>query len=364
MQRLSITTAKTRAVVSLLSLFALGVFSLAAEADASIQFDAVSSTSDAAVSATLSWQHTIGGGNKRLLVVGLACEDASEPNSAVAGVTYNGVSMTEVAGSSVRVDGIKADLYYLLDANLPSAGTYTVLVTYSGNVDSRVGGAISLANVEQQAAEAVVTNTIKSTDISTSITTLTDGAWVIDVVGHQHTGSFTTTASGMLERWDANSEGNTGAGSTKPVISAGSTTMSWHLEKSAWIVHSAAAFAPQAFATVPDVVGQTETDANSAIVAADLTVGTITYDYNNTVPAGYVISQEPAAYTSVLIGSAVNLVISSGLPEVPNVVGMSEPNATAAITAVDNLVVGSVTYDYNDTVPVGYVISQDPAAYT
>ncbi|MHC4625191.1 MAG: PASTA domain-containing protein, partial [Planctomycetota bacterium] len=327
----------------MLSVCALVVFSLAAEAGASIQFDAASSTSETVLSATLSWQHAIGAGNNRLLVVGLACEDGSEPNSAVASVTYNGVSMTEVAGSSVRVDGIQADLYYLLDANLPSAGNYTVLVTYNGNVDNRVGGAISLENVEQQAAEAVVTNTIRSTDISTSITTLADGAWVIDVVGQQHAGSFITTTSGMVERWDANSGDNAGASSTKPVMSAGSTTMSWRFEKSAWTTHSVAAFAPQAFVTVPDVVGQSETDANSAITAVGLTVGSVTYEYNDTVAKDDVISQSPLAYTAVLIGSAVDLVVSSGKPVVPNVVGMSEPNATIAITAVDNLVVGTVT---------------------
>ncbi|MHC4619015.1 MAG: PASTA domain-containing protein [Planctomycetota bacterium] len=116
---------------------------------------------------------------------------------------------------------------------------------------------------------------------------------------------------------------------------------------------------------VPNVVGMSEPNAAAAITAVDnLIVGTVTYDYNDTVPKDEVISQDPAANTLVAIGSAVNLVVSSGLPEVPNVVGMSEPNAAAAITAVDNLIVGTVTYDYNDTVPKDEVISQDPAANT
>lgn len=45
-------------------------------------------------------------------------------------------------------------------------------------------------------------------------------------------------------------------------------------------------------------------------------------------------------------------------PVVPYVVGMTEPNAIAAINAVANISYGSSTTDYSDTVPAGYVISQ------
>ncbi|MHC4062621.1 MAG: PASTA domain-containing protein, partial [Planctomycetota bacterium] len=116
---------------------------------------------------------------------------------------------------------------------------------------------------------------------------------------------------------------------------------------------------------VPDVVGETEPNATAAITAVDnLTVGTIVYEYNDTVPATVVISQTPAAGTLVPIGSSVDLVVSLGQPQVPDVVGETEPNATAAITAVDNLTVGTIVYEYNDTVPATVVISQTPAAGT
>jgi beta-lactam-binding protein with PASTA domain len=116
---------------------------------------------------------------------------------------------------------------------------------------------------------------------------------------------------------------------------------------------------------VPDVVGMTEADATAAIIAVDnLTTGTVTYDYNDTVTAGLVISQNPVAETTVPIGSFVNFVVSLGQPVVPDVVGMTEPNATADITAIDNLTVGIVTYEYNDTVATDIVMSQNPAAYT
>jgi hypothetical protein len=47
-------------------------------------------------------------------------------------------------------------------------------------------------------------------------------------------------------------------------------------------------------------------------------------------------------------------------PKVPHVVGMPEPRAKAAITAVDDSTVGAVTYEHSDTVPTGHVISQSP----
>ncbi|MGA1844322.1 MAG: PASTA domain-containing protein [bacterium] len=64
--------------------------------------------------------------------------------------------------------------------------------------------------------------------------------------------------------------------------------------------------------TVPDVVGLTEAEAAEDIVAAQLTVGTITREYDPNVPAGYVISQNPSADTQVARGSAVTLKVSRG----------------------------------------------------
>ncbi|MHC4645855.1 MAG: PASTA domain-containing protein, partial [Planctomycetota bacterium] len=69
----------------------------------------------------------------------------------------------------------------------------------------------------------------------------------------------------------------------------------------------------------------------------------MTYQYSDTVADGNVISQNPAVDTTVAIGSSVDLVVSQGQPVVPDVVDMNEADAAAAITAVDNLTVGTVT---------------------
>ena len=63
--------------------------------------------------------------------------------------------------------------------------------------------------------------------------------------------------------------------------------------------------------TVPNVVNLTQAAATTAITTAGLVVGTVTQQSSATVPAGSVISQNPAAGTSVAAGSAVNLVVST-----------------------------------------------------
>jgi uncharacterized repeat protein (TIGR01451 family) len=63
---------------------------------------------------------------------------------------------------------------------------------------------------------------------------------------------------------------------------------------------------------VPNVVGDTQAAASSAISAAGLALGQVTTASSNTVPAGDVISQSPMAGTTANPGTAVSLVISSG----------------------------------------------------
>jgi hypothetical protein len=157
--------------------------------------------------------------------------------------------MTPVTGS-IAVAGSpyyqQSELYYLLEADLPPAGTYPVQVTYSGTIDYRNAGCISLGYVAQQPPEAVKTNTVLNNDkITTSITTLTNNAWVVDAVGCGNSGTYVTTQAGMTERWDVNSGSSTGAASTTPVPVAGPVSVGWDYSGTGnRQVHSVAAFAP------------------------------------------------------------------------------------------------------------------------
>jgi RHS repeat-associated protein len=115
--------------------------------------------------------------------------------------------------------------------------------------------------------------------------------------------------------------------------------------------------------TVPDVTGLPQAAAAAELLATGLTTGEITLASSNTIPAGYVISQHPHEGENVPGGTAVDLVISSGGPQVtvPDVRGQMQQAAQSAIEAA-SLLLGSVTQASSATVPAGKVITQTPAA--
>ncbi|NQT69847.1 MAG: tandem-95 repeat protein [Desulfobacteraceae bacterium] len=67
---------------------------------------------------------------------------------------------------------------------------------------------------------------------------------------------------------------------------------------------------------VPGVVNLTQTDAETAILVKELTIGAIDTENNDTVSADHVVSQNPLAGTYIEEGSPVDLVVSLG-PAVP-----------------------------------------------
>ena len=91
-----------------------------------------------------------------------------------------------------------------------------------------------------------------------------------------------------------------------------------------------------------------------------------TYEFHDEIPEGHVISFTPLADTPVYPGTTtVQMVLSKG-PErkefpMPSLEEMTQENAESRINTM-NLVVGSVTQVYSDTVAVGKVVSQYPEA--
>jgi beta-lactam-binding protein with PASTA domain len=91
----------------------------------------------------------------------------------------------------------------------------------------------------------------------------------------------------------------------------------------------------------------------------------ITWDETSMRPFGEILSQDPGPGSRLApFFGDLALTVSHGEGEaVPNVVGMTESAASAAITKA-GLKVGAVTQAYSATVAVGLVISQDPIAST
>ncbi len=191
----------------------------------SIAYDA-SSSSTALNTSSISWSHTIGSGNHRKLIVGVAIEEDVLGDEPVTGVTYNSVALTYASAVTAGTGPLmRVEVWYMDEANLPSTGTYTIQVNTTGTVQEMNAGGVSIAEARSGAPEATATNTnFNSASITTNITTLTNGAAVVDVVGSGNAGAF-TPGSGQTEIWDVSASGATGALSGKLVATAGATSM-------------------------------------------------------------------------------------------------------------------------------------------
>ncbi len=112
---------------------------------------------------------------------------------------------------------------------------------------------------------------------------------------------------------------------------------------------------------VPNVVGQSQSDATAALRAEEFAVK-VEESASDTVDEGVVISQRPAANAQAQKGSEVTIVVSTG-PEqvtVPSVRGLDQASAEGKIRGA-GLEVGSVTFQPSEGTE-GTVIAQDPAA--
>jgi serine/threonine-protein kinase len=112
---------------------------------------------------------------------------------------------------------------------------------------------------------------------------------------------------------------------------------------------------------VPQVVGELEADARTALTGADLRVGTVTPGVSSVEDEGRVLSSDPAPGTQVDPTTSVTLVVGSG-PDtitVPGVVGLQVDRARGNLTSAGftNVTIDNVP----DLAPQGQVIAVDPA---
>ena len=85
---------------------------------------------------------------------------------------------------------------------------------------------------------------------------------------------------------------------------------------------------------VPSIVNQDQAAATAALTAAGLAGGEVTTTYSATLKAGTVISSTPAPGESAAEGSAVALVVSNGLVQVPDYAGQEVGATTSALSGM------------------------------
>ena len=210
-----------------------------------ISFDAATPATSCDYCASVTFQHTVGNGTNRLLVVTVGLEHDPGEHT-VSGVTYGGQGLTKIRGDIANPGSTEAhaELWYLLN---PPSGAANVVVSTGGgtsNVRNLHAGAISLEDVAQQAPEANAGNNLIGVGpISTNISTVTDNAWLIDAVTCGNTGSYTPD-SGQTERHDISYNSSSHAGGTRGVAVAGATAEQWTHSGANRLAHAVAAFAP------------------------------------------------------------------------------------------------------------------------
>lgn len=112
---------------------------------------------------------------------------------------------------------------------------------------------------------------------------------------------------------------------------------------------------------MPNVTGKEEDIAKDEILSAVESEAAMEYEFNDDIPVGIVLKQQPSKGVKVNKGDKVTLTISKGeepkMVVVPNVQGKTEAEAKKEIEAL-GLVVGAITNAESDTVEKGIVITQ------
>ena len=116
---------------------------------------------------------------------------------------------------------------------------------------------------------------------------------------------------------------------------------------------------------VPSLTGKTMDQAKQELNGTGLGIKQVGTASSDTVEKGQIISQDPQDGKTVEKNTTIEVIISSGSAgnsenavDIPNVVGQSETDASAALTAKGFNV--TKTTSYSSSVAEGYVISQTP----
>jgi serine/threonine-protein kinase len=116
---------------------------------------------------------------------------------------------------------------------------------------------------------------------------------------------------------------------------------------------------------VPGIRGMTKAEAERRVTERGLTLRVVKERYDDKVPAGTVIVVNPPEGTQVKQGKAIDVWVSKGSEPavVPSLVDLSEQDARARVREA-RLTVGPVRQEYDEVVPQGTVMSQEPSGGT
>ncbi len=207
---------------------------------------------------------TIAEGDNRMIVIATADEDGSPDD-----VTSIDVGSNSDVGIFVGRENVgtstdqQVELWRIMESDI-TTGSNTITVNYASSISGGGIVAMSYSNVAQQAEESENSSTVvNSINVSTDVTTLTDGALIISVVGNGESGSYSSHGSDQVEGADFATNSGVMSVTNEIKTTAGSDTQS-HAASGSANRHAqyVAAFAPASGgATVTDY--KIEYSANS-----------------------------------------------------------------------------------------------------
>lgn len=164
---------------------------------------------------------TIGAaGNNRMLWVAVN----TRAGDTVTSVTYNGVALTQAAKVSDPSGGFNY-LYYLLEASLPAAGTYNVVVTQSSGTFI-ITTIASYTGAKQAAPEATASTSTSGSALSVALTPTSDNSWIVAQGTVNSSGSLGTT-NALIHNYQTGATFQS-IGDTGVITPAASTTVGWN----------------------------------------------------------------------------------------------------------------------------------------
>lgn len=205
-----------------------------------IAFDA-STQGTAGSSSPQTYSHTTTGSN-RILFVSIFTQGS------VTGVTYGGVSMTQLGTTSYSSPTGVCYLFMLVN---PTLGANNVVVTHSGSYTASVAASYTGAKQTDQPDTTVATNTTgagSATTLATTVTTGSDNAWVVTATATE-AGLGVTAGSGAYLRQTGSNPAVALLDSNSAITPAGSHTTNVNAAVSTQICMVTSAFAPAVAAT-------------------------------------------------------------------------------------------------------------------
>lgn len=181
---------------------------------------------------TLTFAHTVTAG-QTLLLVGISV-DRTDTSLTQVPPTYNNLPLTQsISAPATNTSRPKAEIWYLLN---PPVGAFNVVVTLRSTAapkDEVIAGAMSFAGVSTTApfdVPAVTARGTSSSPASVTITPITNGAWVFDVLAVNNNPNVTMgPMAGRVQLWNlAVSTRVRGAASTLgPINPALAQNLAW-----------------------------------------------------------------------------------------------------------------------------------------